>query len=283
MTEEEKRLHRCCFTGHRPSKLNESEAQVRKWLEEQIDAAIAQGKTTFLSGMGMGVDLWAAEIVLQKKKSSDAVRLIAVTPYPSFAVRWKEEWRNRYEEVWKAADYRVTMSDRYDEGAIDKRNTWLVDHSSLVIAFYNGEAGSTQRTLDYSAEKGIQTIVFVDGMNATTEPYPDCLLHRLTEESNWPEDIEIRLAIELFSCRSLNETAVAEKRFMEGKALDSIAEEMNLSTEQIRQTIHKTEKRLKAALPFLQGKVPENELQKKKEWLLAKIRECNVNSCRRTE
>ena len=26
MTEQEKRLHRCCFSGHRPEKLNEPEA-----------------------------------------------------------------------------------------------------------------------------------------------------------------------------------------------------------------------------------------------------------------
>ena len=28
-TEEEKRLHRCCFTGHRPEKLNASEEEVK--------------------------------------------------------------------------------------------------------------------------------------------------------------------------------------------------------------------------------------------------------------
>ena len=40
-TEEEKRLHRCCFTGHRPEKLNASDEEVKRWLETQIDQAIA--------------------------------------------------------------------------------------------------------------------------------------------------------------------------------------------------------------------------------------------------
>ena len=39
-TEEEKCLHRCCFTGHRPEKLDASEEAVKAWLEEQIDQAI---------------------------------------------------------------------------------------------------------------------------------------------------------------------------------------------------------------------------------------------------
>ena len=35
-TEKEKRLHRCCFTGYRPEKLNEHEEEVKRWLEEQM-------------------------------------------------------------------------------------------------------------------------------------------------------------------------------------------------------------------------------------------------------
>jgi uncharacterized phage-like protein YoqJ len=271
MTEEEKRLRRCCFTGHRASKLDESETQVRKWLEDRIDEAVADGKTTFLTGMGMGVDLWAAEIVLARKKTNDALRLIAVTPYLSFDARWKEEWKKRYTEVWKAADYRVTMADRYDENALERRNRWLVDHSSLVIAFYNGEAGSTKRTVDYAREKGVKTVVCLDGVKAVTEPYPECLLHHLEEDRQWPEDIELRLAIELFSGRSLTEAEVIEKRFMEGKPLEEVAQETGLTEDQTRQTIAKAKKRLKLALPFLRGDPPETDQQKKKEWLLARI------------
>ena len=273
MTEEEKRLHRCCFTGHRPLKLSLSETQARKWLEEQIDDAIAGGMTTFMTGMGMGVDLWAAETVLTKKAGNEAIRLIAVTPYPSFAAQWKDEWKDRYNRVWKAADYRVTMSDRYDDGAVDKRNVWLVDHACLVIAFYNGEAGSTQRMLDYAGEKEVRTVVFLDGKNEITEPYPDSLLNRVKEEQQWPEDVRLRIAIELSSTRNLNDMVVMEKRFMDGKALPTVAEEMNLSEDQVRQLITRMVKRLRSDLPFLQGEMPADEPQRKKEWLLAKIRE----------
>ena len=58
-TEEEKRLHRCCFSGHRPEKLNASTEQVKTWLEEKIDEAIADGYATFISGCAMGVDIWS--------------------------------------------------------------------------------------------------------------------------------------------------------------------------------------------------------------------------------
>ena len=69
-TEEEKRLHRCCFTGHRPEKLNAPETEIKQWLEKQIDQAIAEGYVTFITGCAMGVDIWAGEIVLQKRQDN---------------------------------------------------------------------------------------------------------------------------------------------------------------------------------------------------------------------
>ena len=49
--ENEKRLHRCCFTGHRPEKLSLSENEVKHLLEKAIDNVIADGYVTFIKGM----------------------------------------------------------------------------------------------------------------------------------------------------------------------------------------------------------------------------------------
>ena len=46
--EAEKRLHRCCFSGHRPEKLNATKEEIKTWLDAQIDADIAEGYKTFL-------------------------------------------------------------------------------------------------------------------------------------------------------------------------------------------------------------------------------------------
>lgn len=44
LTEEQKRMHRVCFTGHRPEKLKQSESVIVKALETAIKEAIADGK-----------------------------------------------------------------------------------------------------------------------------------------------------------------------------------------------------------------------------------------------
>lgn len=48
MHEQELRKHRCCFTGHRPEKLNISEEQLCVRLGQEIDQAIEDGFTTAL-------------------------------------------------------------------------------------------------------------------------------------------------------------------------------------------------------------------------------------------
>ena len=49
MTEQEKRQHRCCFTGHLPEKLNMPETEVIAWLDAEIRKAIDVGFVTFVS------------------------------------------------------------------------------------------------------------------------------------------------------------------------------------------------------------------------------------------
>ena len=157
-TEEEKRLHRCCFSGHRPEKLNVSEADVKNWLNEQIDEAIADGYKTFITGCAMGVDIWAGQIVLQKKEQNPDLHLIAATPWPGFASRWSNDWQRQYNDLIHKADWVVNVSDHYDDGVFTKRNNWMCDHSNRVIAFYNGAPGGTRNMLAYAETKQIEIV-----------------------------------------------------------------------------------------------------------------------------
>ena len=158
-TEEEMRSRRCCFTGHRPEKLHICETEAKAWLSEKIDEAIADGYVTFISGMAMGVDLWAAEIVLERKKTNPGIHLIAATPWGGFANRWHDDWKALYDTVWKSADLTKIVCDHYHNGVFQQRNEWMVDHSSRVIACYSGEKGGTRNTIEYAHRKGVHVVV----------------------------------------------------------------------------------------------------------------------------
>ena len=164
--ENEKRLHRCCFTGHRPEKLSLSENEVKHLLEKAIDNVIADGYVTFITGMAKGTDIWAAEIVLEKKKRNDALRLICAIPHPGFENKRSEYEKERYMHILQGADYTTTVSDHYFRACYQRRNEFMVDHSSLVIAVWNGLLSGTKNTIDYAKRKNVETINLLNQNNS---------------------------------------------------------------------------------------------------------------------
>jgi len=155
MTEAEKRMHRCCFTGHRPEKLNAPEKVVCEALEQEIRRAIADGLTVFISGMARGVDIWAAEIVLRLRDSGMPIRLICASPYQGFEKGWSADWQKRYNAIMANADLVRFICRGYSRSCFQLRNEWMVNHSARVIACYNGEKGGTKNTIDYALRQSI--------------------------------------------------------------------------------------------------------------------------------
>ncbi len=155
MSEQELRLHRCCFTGHRPDKMNFGEKELKPLLEKAIDEAIACGYVTFITGMAMGTDVWAAEIVLDRKKKNSNLHLICALPHPGFESRRSLSEKMRFNKILKNADIVKQINDHYFPGCYQVRNQWMVDHSNLVIAVFNGLKSGTKNTVDYAQRKGV--------------------------------------------------------------------------------------------------------------------------------
>ena len=155
---ENKRLHRCCFTGHRPQKLSYDENGIKTLLNTAIDKAIKMGYTTFITGMAMGVDIWAAEIVLEKRKTNGDLHLICAIPHPNFENGRNPYEVSRYKNVIENSDYCVVLSNHYYKACYQKRNQFMVDRSNLVIAVYNGNPSGTRNTIEYAKRCGIEVI-----------------------------------------------------------------------------------------------------------------------------
>lgn len=157
-SENERRKSRCCFTGHRPEKLDCSEQEAIALLQKNIRYAYDLGYTTFITGMSRGVDIWAAEIVLEEKRRHPDICLFCAIPHPDFEKRWNAEWQQRYRAILMAADFRQTICPSFSKGCYQKRNIWMVDHAGLVLAFFNGEPGGTANTIAYAQKRGVQVI-----------------------------------------------------------------------------------------------------------------------------
>lgn len=159
MGEKKLRKHRCCFTGHRPEKLTVSEERLAALLEVEIRKAVDQEFTTFITGMAKGTDLIAAEIVLRLRERDSRLKLIAALPHPDFGLHWNGGWTERFQRVLSTADLRKCVCPRFSYGSYQVRNEWMVNHSALVIAAFNGESGGTKNTLDFARKQRVPCVV----------------------------------------------------------------------------------------------------------------------------
>ena len=155
MTEAEKRLRRVCFTGHRPEKLTVDERVVKRELEKEIRLAVSEGKKVFISGMARGVDLWAAEIVLRVRAEDSEVKLICACPFDGFEDSWNAEAKGQYRSILERADLVRYICPKYSRSCFQIRNEWMVNHSALVIAVFNGTPSGTKNTVDYATRVGV--------------------------------------------------------------------------------------------------------------------------------
>lgn len=156
--EKELRKHRCCFTGHRPEKLDMEETEAKALMRENIEKAITHGYRTFISGMARGFDMWAAEVVIEMKKKHPQLRLIAAVPFKDFHLRWENDGRQRFSEILNNSDLVQYVSEHYSFDCYQKRNEWMVNHSSLVIALCNGQKSGTLNTIKYAEKANIPVI-----------------------------------------------------------------------------------------------------------------------------
>ena len=149
----------CCFTGHRTQKMNPRDNKtdfinkLRELTKKEIIKAIENGYTKFITGMALGFDLIAGEVVLELKKEYDIV-LSCALPCPNQHKYWTEKDKKRFERIIENADEVQCVCDKYHGGCMQIRNRFMVDNSSLIIAYYNGSEGGTKQTINYAINQG---------------------------------------------------------------------------------------------------------------------------------
>ncbi len=166
----------CAFTGHRPqnlpfrfNELDERCVALKRVLREQIEQAITErGITHFISGMALGVDTYAAEIVLELKKKVPDIMLECAIPCISQPNHWNETQRDRYYSILTRCDQDTILQKEYTGDCMQKRNCYMVDNADLLIAVWDGSRSGTGKTVEYAQQKGL-TILIIHPVSLRTE------------------------------------------------------------------------------------------------------------------
>lgn len=155
----------CCFSGYRPEKLpwgqNENDERclrLKEKLDDVISAVYISGIRHFICGMALGSDMYFCEAVALFKEDHDDITLEAALPCEDQAAKWSERQRNRYFRLIQLCDTETYVSRKYTPDCMMRRNMYMVDHSSILIAVYDGRFGGTMHTVGYAEASGLEII-----------------------------------------------------------------------------------------------------------------------------
>jgi len=140
------------FTGHRYY-----DGECAEQLADAVRRFHAHGYRTFLSGMAAGFDLAAAETVLTLKPQLPDLRLVCIVPFDGHDKRFSAGDRERFARIVREADDSIILAQRYSTDVYHRRNNFLVDNSSAVIAYCDGNRSGTLYTLKRALKKGLRT------------------------------------------------------------------------------------------------------------------------------
>ncbi len=161
LTTDRERSITCCFSGHRPQSLpwgydesDEACCDTKNKILEAVMRLYDSGVKRFICGMAMGSDFYFAEAVCEALAGK--CELIAAVPFAGQADRWPLAARIRYENIREMCSDVKILQEHYSYDCMMRRNRWMVDRSSCILAVYDGRmSGGTHRTLMYALEKGL--------------------------------------------------------------------------------------------------------------------------------
>lgn len=171
----------CAFTGHRPKFFpwgyNESDPrclELRSQFAYQIRLLVNRGYTDFLSGMALGVDVWAAEAVLALREKHTTLKLHCILPCIGQEKSWSDEAKGRYFSIIKRADSRVYTSRNYYKDCMLDRNKFMVDKCDLLFAVYGGISRSgTSATINYARTQKREILILDPLTNNVVQERPN--------------------------------------------------------------------------------------------------------------
>ena len=157
----------CAFTGHRPRRLpfecNTSDTRYIQLKTALRDLSIgkieSENVVKFISGMALGVDMLAAEVVLELQSVYSEICLEAAIPCADQPVKWCVPQKERYHNILARCTQRTVLQKEYTVDCMEKRNQYMIDHADFLIAVWDGKPSGTGKTVRYAMSKGVAVMV----------------------------------------------------------------------------------------------------------------------------
>ncbi|MFK2824170.1 DUF1273 domain-containing protein [Bacillus sp. B190/17] len=164
-------------TGYKPYELgifkkdDQAVIYIKKALENELRRLLEEGLEWLLISGQLGVECWAAEVMLQLKEEYPQVKLAVLTPFLNQHENWNEDNQHNYEVLLAKADFVDSVSKLpYTSPAQFRNKNQLFLHKSagLLVIYDEEHPGSPKylwnmaRSFQQNQAFEIRQITFAD-------------------------------------------------------------------------------------------------------------------------
>jgi len=173
-------------TGHRPDKLKGGYS----WETEENKELLENLKVSFLTilnslkedepleimfGGALGIDQMSFEAAYKLKMEGYNIILTLCIPFRNQYIKWFKDSIKIYKHQLGVADNIIYVDELtkynpsrdsigdYKIWKLQKRNEYMVDHSDLVLAYWDGSSGGTKNCIKYAIDSGVKVVNILTG------------------------------------------------------------------------------------------------------------------------
>ncbi|WP_226579228.1 SLOG family protein [Halobacillus litoralis] len=151
-------------TGYKPMEMgifkqnDPKVAFVKETIKKRLMSYIDEGLEWVLVSGQMGVELWAAEVVLDLKDEFE-IQLGVLPPFENQEERWPEDVKLIYEEVTMLADFFQPIYKKGYQGPYQfkAKDQFLIEHSDGSLVLYDEDTEGSPQYFLRAAKKALET------------------------------------------------------------------------------------------------------------------------------
>ena len=143
------------ITGHRILYDDFNKQELKKLLTKFVD----KGFNIFLVGMALGFDTVCFQ-TLEEIRNQKEIKIIACIPCLRQDYKFTVKQKQEYDRMLSVADEKIILSEEYNSTCMQKRNKFMVDNASGVLAYLKRDFGGTANTVKYAEKVGVPVIIF---------------------------------------------------------------------------------------------------------------------------
>ena len=154
-------LKRLVVTGYKQHELgifdekNPGIRFIKKALENRFRALLDEGlEWVILSGQ-LGVETWAAEVVLEMKEEFPELKYAVLTPFLDQEKRWNETKQENYRMLIEQADFHRNLTSKPYEAPWQfiEKNKFFLRNSDGILIVYDEETDGSPKFIKKEAER----------------------------------------------------------------------------------------------------------------------------------